>query len=173
MKPHCPYCTEDIAPDEIKCPSCGVTYGFDTLLLVKKIVEESMMEDQHEQRKQYRVPKTLKVTYSSPQALVESYLSNIGEGGVFIPTKEPLDRKEKITLKILLPDDKGEFEVMGEVAWSNKEDRVTPKKTFPAGMGIKFLKLSQDKKERIIGILSQYSASNSLLCSLLSPVGEI
>jgi uncharacterized protein (TIGR02266 family) len=157
LKPHCPYCMEDIASDEIQCPSCGVTYGLDTLLLVKKIVKESMMEVQHEHRKQYRVPKTLKVTYSSPQALVNSYLSNIGEGGVFIPTKEPLDRKEKIKLKIFLPGEKKALEVLGEVAWSNKEQRVTPKKTFPAGMGVRFLKLSFEDKERIIGMLSQSS----------------
>lgn len=158
MKPHCPYCTEDIDPDEIRCPSCGVTYGFDTLLLVRKIVEESMTEVEHAQRKQYRIPKTLKVTYPSSQALVNSFLSNIGEGGIFIPTQEPLNRKEKVNLKIVLPDGKGELEVLGEVAWSNKEDRVTPKKTISAGMGIKFLKLSQEDKERIIGILSQQPA---------------
>jgi len=155
LKPHCPYCTEDIEPDEIRCPSCGVTYGFDTLLLVKKIVEESMMEVEHEQRKQYRIPKTLEVTYPSSQALSNSFLSNIGEGGIFIPTTEPLNRKEKINLKIFLPDGKGELEVLGEVAWSNNEDRVTSKKTMPAGMGIRFLKLSQKDKERIVAILSQ------------------
>jgi uncharacterized protein (TIGR02266 family) len=158
LKPHCPYCTEDIAPDEIQCPSCGVTYGFDTLLLVKKIVKESMREDQHERRKQYRVPKMLKVTYPSPQTLANRYLSNIGEGGIFIPTKEPLGRKEKINLKISLPNEEKELKVLGEVVWSDTEERATSKGTFPSGMGIKFLKLSQEDKERIIGVLSPLSA---------------
>ena len=158
MKPHCPYCTEDITFDEIRCPSCGVTFGLDTLILVKRLVREATMEFPGGERKQYRVPKTFKVTYSSPDALVNSYLSNIGEGGVFIPTKEPLNRKEKINLQIFLPDDKEGLKALGEVAWSNKEERVTPKKTFPSGMGIKFLKLSHEDKERIIGVLRQSSA---------------
>ena len=158
MKPHCPYCTEDITFDEIRCPSCGVTFGLDTLILVKMLVREATMEYPGGERKQYRVLKTVKVTYSSPNALVNSYLSNIGEGGIFIQTKEPLNRREKINLKIFLPDDKEGLEALGEVAWSNKEERVTPKKTFPSGMGIKFLKLSREDKERIIGVLSQSSA---------------
>jgi uncharacterized protein (TIGR02266 family) len=158
LKPHCPYCTEDITFDEIKCPSCGVTFGLDTLILVKRLVKEATMEFADGERKQYRVPKTLKVTYSSRNALENSYLSNIGEGGVFIPTQEPLSRREKINLKIFLPDDKQALEALGEVAWSNKKERVTSKKKFPSGMGIRFVKLSHEDKERIIGALSQSSA---------------
>ena len=155
MKPHCPYCTKKIAPDEIQCPSCGIIYGLDTLLLVKKLVKESMMEGQHEQRNQYRVPKQLKVAYSSPDALVNSYLSNIGEGGVFIPSKNPLKLKETVNLKIHIPDEEKQLEISGEVVWSNMKERVTPEGTLPAGMGIKFFELSREDKESIIGILGR------------------
>ncbi len=85
-------------------------------------------------------------------------ISNIGEGGIFIPTKEPLHRKEKVDLKISLPDEEKELEVLGEVAWFNKEERVKFRETLPSGMGIKFLRLSQEDKERIIGVLSQLPA---------------
>lgn len=155
MKPHCPYCTEDITFDEIRCPSCGVTFGLDTLILVKRLVREATMEFPGGERKQYRVPKTFKVTYSSPDALVNSYLSNIGEGGVFIPSKNPLKLKETVNLKIHIPDEEKQLEISGEVVWSNMKERVTPEGTLPAGMGIKFFELSREDKESIIGILGR------------------
>ena len=154
MKPHCPYCAKKIAPDEIQCPSCGIIYGLDTLLLVKKLVRESMMEQQHEQRTQYRVSKKLKVAYASSEALVNSYLSNIGEGGVFIPNKNPLKLRETVSLTIHIPEEEKPLEVSGEVVWSNMKEQVTPEGTLPAGMGIKFIELSREDKESIIRILS-------------------
>jgi hypothetical protein len=51
-------------------------------------------------------------------------------------------------LKISLPDEEKELEVLGEVAWFNKEERVKFKETLPSGLGIKFLKLFQDKRTK-------------------------
>ena len=93
MKAYCPYCTKEIEPNEIVCPSCTTAYGEETLVLTRKLVEESVQKDPRLFRKYDRVPKKFKVTYSSPKALVDSYLFDIGKGGVFIKTNNPLKRR--------------------------------------------------------------------------------
>jgi len=164
MQIHCPYCTRRIARDEIQCPTCGTTYGLETLLLVKSVVKELMLGRPH--RKYDRVPKKYAITYTTPKTLVKNYLSNIGRGGVFIPTKAPLERREKVTLKIFLPDGGKEVEVFGEVAWSRKVATVTPQGKHPQGMGVKFLNLAHEDKERIFKLLRQRTVLNTQAMSL-------
>jgi uncharacterized protein (TIGR02266 family) len=117
-------------------------------------------------RKYDRVPKKYAITYTTPKTLVKNYLSNIGQGGVFVPTKEPLERREKVNLKIFLPDGGKEVEVFGEVAWSRKVAKVTPKGKHPQGMGIKFLKLAHEDKERIFKLLRQRTVQTTQTASL-------
>jgi type IV pilus assembly protein PilZ len=161
---HCPYCTKEITRDEIQCPTCGTTYGLETLLLVKSAAKEVMRGLPH--RKYDRVPKKYAITYTTPKTLVKNYLSNIGRGGVFIPTKKPLDRREKVTLKIFLPDGGEAVEVFGEVAWSRRVGKETPQGTYPQGMGVKFLNLAHEAKERIFRILRQRTVRDTQAMSL-------
>ncbi|RLA94526.1 MAG: hypothetical protein DRG25_02305 [Deltaproteobacteria bacterium] len=154
-KPACPYCTKEIAADAIQCPWCGTSYGSQTLKLLKSFVRESSLEVKKERRKHDRVPRKFKITYPSPQALINSYLSNISLGGVFIKTKHPLDPGARFILKIFLPDGGKELEVNCEVAWIRTEEKETPKEKLPPGMGIKFLDLSPEGKKRINQILRQ------------------
>jgi uncharacterized protein (TIGR02266 family) len=155
MKANCPYCTKEIEPNEIVCPSCTTSYGAETLVLTRKLVEETVQQDQRLFRKYDRVPKKFKVTYSSPKAFVDSYLFDIGKGGVFIKTNNPLKKRERISLKILLPDGKEELEVVGHVAWSSEKKHRTPLGKYPPGMGVTFLNLSAEGEERIGRVLRQ------------------
>jgi uncharacterized protein (TIGR02266 family) len=155
MKANCPYCTKEIKPNEIMCPSCATVYGEETLMITRRLVEETLQGDQQLFRKYDRVPKKFKVTYSSPKALVDSYLFDIGKGGVFIKTNNPLKKRERISLKILLPDGKEELEVIGQVAWSSEKKHRTSIGKYPPGMGITFLNLSAEDKERIQRVLKQ------------------
>jgi len=87
--------------------------------------------------------------------LKESYLSNISVGGVYIKTNSPLDKGTRFTLKLYLPDETKELEIKCEVAWAQTEDNVTPTEKRPRGMGIRFLDLSSEGKQRIDTILRQ------------------
>ena len=155
MKIYCPYCTKEIKPDELVCPSCTTAYGEETLVITRKLVEETVQKEPQLFRKYDRVPKKFKVTYSSPKALVDSYLFDIGKGGVFIKTNNPLKKRERISLKILLPDGREELEVVGHVAWSSEKKHRTLLGKYPPGMGVTFLNLSAEGKERIHRILRQ------------------
>ena len=70
----------------------------------------------------------------------DSYLIDIGTGGLFIKTNDPLNHGEKFGLKITLPDNEKELEVLCEVVWNRKEEEgVTPKGEYPLGMGVRFV----------------------------------
>jgi len=155
MKLSCPFCPEVIRPEATECPSCHTVYDFDTLKFLRILVRESSKEYADERRDDLRVPTVLKVSYASPKEFVENYLHNLSLGGLFIETDDPLSVGEKTDLKIFLPDKEKELEVTGEVVWVRTEPEVTPEGTQPAGMGIRFLNLSKETRERIIGVLSR------------------
>jgi len=75
-----------------------------------------------------------------------TYLFNISLGGLFVETNDPPVPGEVINLTVFLPDEKKEMDVLGEVAWCSREAWVTPEKTYPPGMGVKFLNLSTKTK---------------------------
>jgi len=120
-------------------------------------IENMTQEDGQKRREHIRIAQSFKVSYANPQAFINSYLFDISTGGIFIRTDSPLNRGETISLKIFLPDGEKEMEVLGEVVWSNKDKQVTPEKTFPPGMGVKFLKLSTENRIRLsLNILKYY-----------------
>lgn len=159
-KTHCPYCTKEISGDDIACPECAAAFGEETLLVTKGLVEEALKGFDEVQRRYDRVPKKFRISYSSPTALIRSYLLDIGKGGVFIKTNNPLKTKEMVSLKIMLPDGGKELKVNGEVVRSIEKKHLTPKGKYPPGMGIKFLNLSKEGTERINRVLTQSPSKN-------------
>jgi uncharacterized protein (TIGR02266 family) len=155
VKLFCPYCTKEIDQDTLQCPFCGTSYASETIQLLTEIVKVAAEENATERRQFIRIPKKFKLVYSTPKAFVEHYLSNIGQGGVFIPTHAPLEAGTQCDVKIVLPDGKEEIEVFCEVVWQQKEEVVTPEGISLAGMGVNFLNLSPEDKERIDAICKE------------------
>jgi len=154
MKLSCPFCPEEIAPETTTCPSCRTAYDLDTLKFLRILVRESSKNDPADRRNELRVPITLKVSYSTPKEFVDNYLYNLSLGGLFVKTNELLTKGEKSSLKIFLPDKEKELEVEGEVAWVRGEE-ATAEGKLSAGMGLKFIDLSKEARERIIRVLSR------------------
>jgi uncharacterized protein (TIGR02266 family) len=155
MRLLCPFCEKEITSDEIQCSSCGTTYHFETLLRLKKLEKKAKEQNADEGRRADRIPRKFAVIYTTSQGFRQRYLSDISTGGVCIKTNSPLNPGERISLKIILPDDEEKLEILGQVAWSRKEKQVTSKGESPAGMGIKFLDLSPADEERIRKVLSK------------------
>jgi uncharacterized protein (TIGR02266 family) len=155
VKLFCPYCTKEIDQDTLQCPFCGISYASETIQLLTEIVKVATEDFVSERRRFIRIPQKFKIVYSTSKAFVEHYLSNIGQGGVFIPTKAPLEVGTQCDVKIFLPDGKEEIKVFCEVAWQQKEEVVTPEGISLAGMGVKFLNLSPEGKERIDAICKE------------------
>lgn len=154
-KAGCPYCTQAIPQNALHCPSCGVSFGSHTMAILRTFQKGLGSEDDTGRRIEDRVPRKYRIAYTTPQALVNSYLYNISVGGVFVRTSNPLEPGSKLSLKITLPDAGKELEVDCEVTWVRKEEQKAPEGLLPSGMGVKFLNLSPEGKERIEKILRQ------------------
>jgi len=63
---------------------------------------------------------------------------NVGEGGMYIPTKYPLPRESEVEVKFKLPGLRTLFNFNGQIV--HAQDRDTDE--VPAGMGLRFLDLS-------------------------------
>jgi type IV pilus assembly protein PilZ len=157
MEISCPYCTKEIDPKSTQCSSCGTTYGSDTLRFLRDALKRATLESSSERRKLDRVPRKFRIVYPTANKLQEAYLSNVSTGGVFIKTDNPLNRGARFNLKLALPGYEEELEIFCEVVWSSREEWKAEERTFPPGMGIKFLNLSQEGRQRIDHILRRSS----------------
>ena len=72
---------------------------------------------------------------------------NFGEGGMYIPTTEPLPGKAEVDLEFKLPGLRNEFNFRGQIV--HTRDRDTDE--LPAGMGLRFLNI-KPAIETVLGI---------------------
>jgi len=154
MAPYCPFCSEPITPDTSKCPHCNLIYSFDTLSFIKRFQKEKEIYI-NEKRKHPRYPTDLTVAFLSPQDFVDHYVFDLSAGGLFVESKTRLRRGEKVLLRISFLDEITPMEILGEVRWSRKATKRTPRGKFPPGMGVKFSKLSEENREQLIGVLNR------------------
>lgn len=83
---------------------------------------------QRERRKYPRKPHTTAVTYATLDRVFKSFVRNIGNGGVFIETSEPLFPGEDVTLSFSFPKDGKPIKIAGEIVWT----------IVDKGIGVKF-----------------------------------
>jgi len=104
-------------------------------------------------RKHPRIQKRLSLEIKDHLSFIKSYATNIGTGGLFIRTKNPLKEGERFSLNLQLPDIPDRLEIQCEVAWARKqgdEGKVI------AGMGVKFCKMTEKDSQ----ILKQYLSAH-------------
>jgi len=91
-----------------------------------------------------RVTKMLQVDMEGePLALSH----DLGEGGVFIRTPNPLDLGEEFVLKLHLAEGEAPVEVSCKVIWTNKYGKES--RQLRRGMGVKFMNLSPKIQSRV------------------------
>ncbi|MHB1845226.1 MAG: TIGR02266 family protein [Deltaproteobacteria bacterium] len=95
------------------------------------VVEPSSFEGQ-EKRSSPRAPIELRVDYKRLNSFFADYTRNIGRGGTFIATKQPLPMGTTFDFHITLPMQAQPFHLRGEVSWVRDSGPE-------AGMGIRFL----------------------------------
>ena len=72
---------------------------------------------------------------------------DLGDGGVFIRTPNPLDLGEQFLLKLHLAQGEDPIEVTCKVIWTNKYGKES--RHLRRGMGVKFLNLSPELQDRV------------------------
>jgi uncharacterized protein (TIGR02266 family) len=74
-------------------------------------------------------------------------MTNVGSGGLFVKTDEPLGLNQNITVRFTLPNHKEPITAEGKVVWVNPKTGKSI--SYPPGMGIKFTHISLDDKQRL------------------------
>lgn len=165
MKLCCPYCTREIPAGSGQCPSCGTVYDLDTVNVLKMLAEEAPEGFPEERRTQVRTAKVDKVALSTPHSFPDLHLEtpeNISLGGIFIKTDAPLRKGERFHLRLCLPDQAHDVEILCEVTWSQREgDPAASGGGGPSGMGVRFVTSTPEDVKKIVRILSRSLDSQS------------
>jgi len=97
-------------------------------------------------RQDLRRDVAFEVQYQCAQEFLAAHAGNISGGRIFIRTPEPPPLNHTVRVRFTLPGVPEPFECHGLVVWANP----TPKQSLPpAGMGLKFLDLPREAKQRI------------------------
>jgi len=91
-----------------------------------------------------RVTKMLKVDMDGEPLAISH---DLGDGGVFIRTPNPLELGEEFVLKLHLAEGEAPIEVACKVIWSNKYGKES--RQLRRGMGVKFMNLSPALQSRV------------------------
>jgi len=100
-----------------------------------------------ERRHSLRKNQTVEVFFKDTESFIKAYIENVGGGGLFIKTDEPLELNEALVVRFYLPQDKEPITAEGKVVWVTPRGVKNP--SYPPGLGLKFVHISPDDKKRL------------------------
>ena len=106
--------------------------------------EADLVQTTVERRVSPRATVTVRIDYSTVDAMFSEFTRNINEGGLFIESETLLPLDEQVQLQFQLPGVDDPFKVSGRVAWV-REAGIDG----PPGMGVEFENLDADARLRI------------------------
>jgi len=102
-----------------------------------------------------RIPIQLLVDYKDGGNYLFDFCKDLGEGGVFIETKEPKKQGSTLELTFTIPDSKETLSTKGKVMWVQHyiegRDDLTP------GMGIQFESFTPEARKTLEAFVKRYS----------------
>jgi type IV pilus assembly protein PilZ len=99
-------------------------------------------------RRSNRFEVTWQVDCETEDTFLYAYITNISEMGIFVKTEKPLAVGTELVLRFASPGSDETFVLRGVVQWINP---VRPLgENLNPGMGIRFLSLKPDDRERIV-----------------------
>jgi type IV pilus assembly protein PilZ len=111
-------------------------------------MSKSNIDSGEERRLHPRHPVKIDVNYRRGETYLYSRTENLSELGIFLVSKEPLERKTKLELRFSAPEGGHPIEVTGEVVWVDKGGGGRS-----PGMGIRFVDPSPEVRERIKSLI--------------------
>ena len=97
-----------------------------------------------ERRRSERAPVTVRIEYSTVDALFSDFTRDINEGGMFVETDEPIPLDEKVELKLRLPGSKQLVHARGRVVRLQSASERSA-----AGIAIEFDELDGEARDII------------------------
>ena len=111
--------------------------------------EEDIVEDR---RQSSRAHQPIEIVFKDTESFIKAYIGNVGGGGLFIKTDEPIELHETLVVRFYLPHDQEPLTAEGKVVW------VTPKgvknSSYPPGLGLKFIHINPEDKKRLDDFVS-------------------
>ena len=104
------------------------------------------IEEPRALRQADRLEHELLVAYKTVDGFITDWAVNISRGGIFINTRNPLEVGTTVRLIISLPDTAFPFDLSGRVTRVNHPHNPS---NHVSGMGIEFLDVEDEKRERI------------------------
>jgi uncharacterized protein (TIGR02266 family) len=109
-------------------------------------------------RTDHRVPIQLLVDYKADGHYLFDFCRDLGTGGVFIETKQPLNTGSEIELTFTIPDSKETLCTKGKVIWS--QAAVAGRHDINVGMGVQFTKFSESQRKTLDEFITRYGGKN-------------
>jgi type IV pilus assembly protein PilZ len=110
-------------------------------------------------RVDHRIPIQLLVDYKADGHFLFDFCRDLGTGGVFIETKQPLSAGSEIELTFTIPDSKETLRTKGKVIWS--QAAITGRSDINVGMGVQFTKFSESQRKTLDEFISRYGGKNN------------
>lgn len=104
-----------------------------------------------ERRTTDRIDVVWSVNCETEDTFLYANITNISEVGIFVRTNEPLEVGTRVTLKFAPPGVTDALVLTGQVQWVNPI-RMLSSNPNP-GMGIRFIDLNRDNRERLVGVV--------------------
>ena len=109
-------------------------------------------------RRDLRVPCQFPAIFLLGQTAIGAQVMDIGDGGLFLASHEPVHRDSLIRLALYLPGTKPLLrELGGRIAWINEDGkRVNP--TLPSGFGVEFIDLEETERSALKHLVDSEAA---------------
>jgi CheY-like chemotaxis protein len=103
-------------------------------------------------RQLIRVPMSIPVTVDYQDRKFPFLTHTVGEGGLYLPTPDPMFRRTAMGLEFTLPGINNVFDLQGEVVYTLEQST----EDCPPGMGIKFLDVAEALKTLLRVYMQNY-----------------
>lgn len=98
----------------------------------------------------------LEVDYSHEDTYLFAYIRDISATGLFVRTHTPEPAGTRLNVRFTPTDAKLPLELEGEVIWVN-DFRPGDSDSIHPGMGIRFIALEHDDRERLIAFVKKFA----------------
>lgn len=109
-------------------------------------------------RHDHRVPIQLLVDYKADGHYLFDFCRDLGTGGVFIETKQPLSSGSEIELTFTIPDSKETLRTTGKVIWS--QSPIANRTDVNVGMGVQFTQFSENQRRLLDDFIRRCGGNN-------------
>jgi hypothetical protein len=104
-----------------------------------------------------RIPFVRRVILEREGREEEAFLLDIGLDGAFVERAEPLQANELIAIRFPWPGSEVPFRARCRVAWWHDKSAPLVSKSLSSGAGLQFVEMSEPDRERLHGLLIEYS----------------